>query len=166
MHFSRGSTGECGPWPLLASRGCPHSWLELLPPFSKPEMLHLSLTVLLYLTFPSDSNALPIPSCPFKDPCDYMGPTWRTQTTLPNSRSQDEYLNSTCNLFRICHLTQHIHRLWGLGCRRLWGVAGVSFRLPHIKHTCKYTKFNIFLTIQCHSIALIYRIYLYLYKTY
>lgn len=64
------------------------------------------------------SDSLPLPPFSiFKETCDQIEPTEIIQVNLPISKSliQSHQQNP------FCHVKEHIHRFWGLGCGHLQG---------------------------------------------
>ena len=79
------------------------------------------------VSFPSNSSLLPHSST-FKDLCDDNGLVWVIQEKPPYFQvSRWAPLVPTETILLLCHVTQHIHKFWELGCGRLW----VGFCWPH-----------------------------------
>lgn len=96
--------GESTYLPCLASRRCPIPWLLPCLLSLKSVQLHFidptSIITLFSLTFSSASPT-------FKDPNDYIEPTWIIQNNLFTLRLSNQQ-------------TKHNHSFWGLGCGPLW----------------------------------------------
>lgn len=81
--------------------------------------LHLQRLKSLWWFFPSYNSLWLIPLLPsftiFKDPCDNIGPPWKSRISSLFADQLISNLKSISTLIPFCHVFEYIHRLWGFG---------------------------------------------------